>query len=220
MNLLALETATESCSVALRAGKNNFQKKVVAAQKHTTLLLPMIGELLSEAGLRRSDLDAVAFGQGPGSFTGVRLATSIAQGIGLALDVPLIPVSTLATLAQGQKHEKVYAALDARRNQIYCALYARDHGNRMTLQGSEQVIDPGHAPLPPSSGWFGTGTGWKTYPRELAEKLSPYLLDIVPHSFPEAVAMLELACGLAEKGHFVRPELATPVYLRERIIES
>lgn len=220
MNLLAIETATDNCSVALLMGNELIQRQQLAPQQHTALLLPMINEVLAEAGLSRSDLEVVAFGRGPGSFTGVRLAIGVAQGIGMGLDIPLVAISTLAALAQGTGKPRVYAALDARQNEIYCGLYAQDSENRVKPMGQEVVTPPGEAPTIPGNDWFGAGPGWASYAEQLSARLGDQLAGIDPSALPNAKAIAILAKQEALLGKTISPEKAIPTYLRNKVTDG
>src|SRR6476659_5161 len=141
MKLLAFETATEACSVALWIDGDIHERFELAPRRHAELALPWAQALLSECGVARSQLDAIAVGRGPGAFTGVRLAVALAQGIALALDRPVVPVSTLAALAMQAQGERILAAIDARMGEIYVAAFRRD-GHSVIPASDEVVIAP------------------------------------------------------------------------------
>ena len=163
MKLLALETATEACSVAVLVDGELRERFDIAPRRHAELTLPWAEQLLAEAGVARSQLDAIAVGRGPGAFTGVRLAIAVAQGIALALDRPVVPVSTLAALAMRAPAcdgDRVLAAIDARMGEVYVAGYGR-HGDEWTVLGEEVVASPDAVILPgDAGGWLGVGTGF------------------------------------------------------------
>lgn len=215
MNLLALETATESCSAALLTGGKLVARSELAPRRHAELLLPMCEALLAEAGLRRSDLDVVAAGRGPGAFTGVRLAISAAQGIALALDIPVIPVSSLAALAlqAPDNGADALALIDARMGEIYAARYRRTIegvelvGDERVCLASEVSVD---APV------NAIGTGWTSYRDILLERMpAPRWSD--GERYPQAADVARLAEPVAALGGGVAPELALPVYLRDKV---
>ena len=141
MKLLTLDTSTDACSCALSVDGEIGEQSVIAPRQHTTLILPMIDQLLAEAGLKPTQLDGIAFGRGPGSFTGLRIACGITQGIAFAADIPVVPISCLATLAQGayleQGIEKVLASIDARMNEVYFANYFLNQEKIMQLVDEE-----------------------------------------------------------------------------------
>ena len=146
MKLLAIDTATEGCSAALLIDNKMAVRMDVQPRKHAELILPMLDELLSEAGLSVSQLDALAFGRGPGAFTGVRIATGVIQGVAFAADLPVVPVSTLRALAQRTyneyNHTNVLTAFDARMDEVYWAAYQLDDNGLMSLVGEEAVLSP------------------------------------------------------------------------------
>lgn len=217
MNILALETATENCSVALLVGNEILQREHHAPQQHTRLILPFIDALLAAAGLPKSRLDAVAFGRGPGSFTGIRIALAIAQGIGLGLDIPLLPVSTLAALAMGANADKIYAALDARLGEVYCGTFVQDLDQLVSPRSEERVISPDQAPLPVGPGWYGAGSGWGKYGRQLASRLGERLVSMDASVLPQARSTARLAQRDFINQAGVDPAIASPVYLRNRV---
>ncbi|MGL5610034.1 MAG: tRNA (adenosine(37)-N6)-threonylcarbamoyltransferase complex dimerization subunit type 1 TsaB, partial [Aeromonas veronii] len=145
LKILAVDTATEACSAALLVGDKLFSRWEEAPRDHTRKILPMVQAVLEDAGISLSDLDAIAFGRGPGSFTGVRIGISVAQGLAFGAGVPLIGISTLAAMAQGAYRldgaEQVLTAIDARMNEVYFGRYELIDG-RMQLVGDEVVSDP------------------------------------------------------------------------------
>lgn len=220
-NLLALDTSTEACSVALLCGEELFERHLVAPRQHNNLILPMVQEVLTEAGIERSQLDCLAFGCGPGSFTGIRIATSIVQGIGFALDLPVVPVSTLRTLAQGAYREfaatKVLAAIDACINEIYWGCYALGADGAMVAQSAEAVGAPAAIPKPDDPDWLGVGSGWDVYHPILQEKLGTQLQKWLPQRYPMARDVATLALIDYRNGKMVSAEQALLVYLRDNI---
>ena len=163
MKLLAFETSTEACSVAVFADGEVHARFEVAPRRHAELALPWAEALLAEAGIARSRLDAIAVGRGPGAFTGVRLGIAIAQGIALALDVPVVPVSTLATLAAAALRDHpdahVLTAIDARMGEVYVAGYAAG-AQGPTLLDAERVCAPEQVEVAEGDDWIGVGTGF------------------------------------------------------------
>lgn len=221
MKLLAVETATEACSAALVNGEEITERYRIAPRKHAELILPMAQELLSDAGISLSDLDAVAFGRGPGSFTGLRIAAGIVQGIALGTDLPVVPVSTLAALAQGVMNEfsvrNVLAALDARMDELYWGAYTRDQNGLARLQGEEKVGPPEHVSTIESGPWVGAGSGWTEYQVHL-KKLPGIKIDrVILDRFPHAADVALLAVDAFEAGMVVPAESATPEYLRNDV---
>ena len=156
MNILAIETATEACSAALAVDGEIIERYQVAPRRHTQLIHGQMEEVLAETGLALGQLDAIAFGRGPGAFTGVRIATSVVQGVAFALDLPVIPISTLAALAQGCEGDRLLVAIDARMNEVYWGVYRRDQGGLVELVGEERVVAPEQVPCSaagPQNAW-------------------------------------------------------------------
>ena len=218
MNLLAIETATESCSVALLCGERLVTRSEIAPRRHAELLLPMCDEVLAEAGLDRRDLDAIAVGRGPGAFTGVRLAISAAQGIALALDIPVVPVSSLMALAAQAPDNgaDVLAVIDARMGEVYAAVYRRSNGN-LEAVGEETVGRADALHLPPSTALNVIGTGWTSY----REALTTILASAPPWAdgdrYPQAADIARIAAPIAAAGGGIAAEQALPVYLRDKV---
>ncbi|SDT93680.1 tRNA (adenosine(37)-N6)-threonylcarbamoyltransferase complex dimerization subunit type 1 TsaB [Halopseudomonas salegens] len=214
--LLALDTATEACSAALLHKGQVYSRLVEAPREHAQRLLPMIDELLAEAGIGLSDIDALAFGRGPGAFTGVRIATGMVQGLALALDKPVLPVSNLAMLAQqawrlyGSEH--VCAAIDARMDEVYWGCYQLQ-GETMQLHGMERVSAPEQVSLAEGmSDPSGAGTGW-----QYADRLAVQVNQSWPQMLPNAEDLLSLALVDWEAGKGVDAAAAQPVYLRDQV---
>ncbi|GIZ11220.1 tRNA (adenosine(37)-N6)-threonylcarbamoyltransferase complex dimerization subunit type 1 TsaB [Pseudomonas sp. NCCP-436] len=216
--LLALDTATEACSVALLHDGRVLSHYEVAPRLHAQRLLPIIRQLLGEAGITPGALDAIAFGRGPGAFTGVRIAVGVVQGLAFALDRPVLPVSNLALLAQRalREHgaEQVAAAIDARMDEVYWGCYRAESGE-MRLCGKEAVLPPEQAEVPRGSQgrWFGAGTGWGTYGKRIF--LQPAGQDgaMLPH----AEDLLSLARFAWGRGEALPADQAQPVYLRDQV---
>jgi tRNA threonylcarbamoyladenosine biosynthesis protein TsaB len=219
MNLLAIETSTEACSVALVHGDQLIARSEVAPRRHAELVLPMADGLLAEAGLGRHALDAIAVGRGPGAFTGVRLAISLAQGMALALDRPVVTVSSLAALAleAPEGAGAILAVIDARMGEIYAASYRRGDDGGLVALDDERVCAPETLALPAAEGWHVVGTGWATYADVLRGRLSGPVVSERGHAYPQAEHVAELAVREWRAGHALAPELALPVYLRDKV---
>lgn len=215
--LLALDTATEACSVALLHDGQRYSRYEVIPRLHAQRLLPMVQEVIAEAGITLAAVDAIAFGRGPGAFTGVRIAAGVMQGLAFALDKPVLPVSSLAMLAQRAWRERgvtrVAAAIDARMNEVYWGCYRLEEGE-MRLAGAEAVLAPERVELPrvASGDWFGAGTGWD-YAERLAVPVSGHDASLLPH----AEDMLSLAEFAWQRGEAIEASLAQPVYLRDNV---
>lgn len=218
MKLLAFETATEACSVALYVDGQVLERFEIAPRRHAELSLPWAEELLAEAGVARSQLDGIALGRGPGAFTGVRLAIAIAQGIALALDRPLIPVSTLQVLALRAPADavQVLASIDARMGEVYVARQVRVQG-QWQLQGEERVCAPEAVSLPEATRWFGVGTGFGAGGGVLATRLAAQLDGVDAQALPRASDVLALAVPAFARGEVMAPERVEPAYLRDNV---
>ncbi len=223
MKLLAFETATEACSVALWLDGEVRERFEIAPRRHAELALPWAQQLLAEAGIARSQLDAIAVGRGPGAFTGVRLAIAIAQGIALGLDRPVIPVSTLAVLAGGAGQGRVIAAIDARMGEVYLGAFARDGDDLVACTG-EVVIDPVAATLPEAicdgpvgESWQGVGTGFAAVGGALGARLGTLVSDVDATALPHAGDLVRLAVREFARGGACAPEQAEPAYLRNHV---
>ena len=161
MKILAIETATEACSAALLIDGKIIERYQVQPRMHSQLILPMMNELLAEAGVALTALDAIAFGRGPGAFTGVRIAVGVAQGAAFAADLPVVPVSTLAALAQRGFREsggrRLLPAYDARMQEVYWAAYEVDAQGLVSIRVADEVSAPDQVTLPDGEGWQGVG---------------------------------------------------------------
>ena len=219
MNLLAIETSTESCSAAVLVDERLFVRSELAPRRHAELLLPMCEELLAEAGVKRRDLDAIAVGCGPGAFTGVRLAISVAQGIALALDIPIVTVSSLAALAMQAPDNSalILAVIDARMGEVYAGAFRRTADGLVESIGAESVGDASVLQLPESAAWNVVGSGWATYRDVLAAPLPAAPLWADGECYPQATDVARLAAPLARAGRGVAAEHALPVYLRDKV---
>ncbi len=217
MKLLAFDTASEWCSAALLIDGAVRFRAVHAGQTHSSLLAPMLGELLAEAGLSYRQLDGLAFGCGPGSFTGLRIACGVAQGLALGADLPVLGVSTLEALAEeaGEGADAVLACLDARMNEVYAGLYRRQDDGWQLVDGP-RVCPPRDVPLPEIAGCVGAGSGFAAYP-VLGERMQGHLAGTVPDAIPHARAIARLAAPRFLAGAFGPPETAEPVYVRNKV---
>lgn len=224
MRLLALETATEACSVALWLGGECRERYQIAPRAHAELILPMAEALLQEAGLRLTALDAVAFGRGPGAFTGVRVATAVAQALGFAAELPVVPISTLAVLAQGALREgpgdRVLAMLDARMGELYWGAFTLA-GGVARAQGLECVARPERVPTPAPGHWLAVGSGWPVHRAALTARFGTALCLrwLAQPAYPRASDLAPLAAAALAAGEARDPAEAQPVYLRDRVAE-
>lgn len=212
MRLAAIETSTEWCSLALwRDGELSAIERR-AGNRHSEMALPMLQRLLEAAQLSFAQLDAVAFGAGPGSFTGLRIACALAQGLAFARALPVLGVSSLEALAHESGARRVLACLDARMHEVYYAALEKDaSGWRETI--AAQCIAPERVPAPQGDGWVGCGNGFSAYEEMLRDKV-PVLK---PEIHPSAVAVAELAAPRFAAGEGVDAALAAPRYVREKV---
>ena len=216
MNVLALDTSTEYCSCALRAGGEVRQRLALAGQTHSRLLLPMVSELLAEAGLTLGQLHGIAVAVGPGSFTGVRIAAAVGQGLAFGAGLPVAAVGTLDALAWGTGAGRVLACTDARMGEVYAAAFLRADGNLLAAAGP-QVSPPGQVTRPDSSGWCGVGSGFARHAEALAVRLEGCLSRVLPDVHPEARHVLGLALAREPAGFGAPPESLVPLYVRDKV---
>lgn len=219
MNLLALETATECCCVALSCDGEIIARSEYAPRRHAELLLPMCEEVLAEGGISRRQLDAIAVGRGPGAFTGVRLAISAAQGMALALDLPVIPVSSLAALALDAANDghPILAVIDARMGEIYAGAFERGNDGLVAAITAETVGGADRLSLPRPGPWHVIGSGWDSYRETLLEQLQFVPISAEGQRFPQAAAVVRLAARELAAGNSVAAEFAMPTYLRDKV---
>jgi tRNA threonylcarbamoyladenosine biosynthesis protein TsaB len=218
MRILALETATEACSVALWVDGAILERFELAPRRHAELVLPMADALLAEAGIGKRQLDAIAVGRGPGAFTGIRLAIAVAQGLALALDRPVLPVSTLAALAMGHRGQAlpILALLDARMGEVYAGAFAPDADGLVTAVGEEAVLPPGSVAAP-SARFVGIGTGFGAHVDALRARFADRLHSMDPDALPHAADLVRLAARDLAAGNGVDPQDAQPIYLRDKV---
>ncbi|NWG39398.1 MAG: tRNA (adenosine(37)-N6)-threonylcarbamoyltransferase complex dimerization subunit type 1 TsaB [Hydrogenophilaceae bacterium] len=214
MNILGIETSTEYCSLALWKEGEAVSRSELAGQRHSEILLPMIDALLKEQDCRLRDLDALAFGAGPGSFTGVRIAACVAQGLALGAGIPVLPVCTLEALAEASGQEKVAAALDARLDEVYFAAYERQ-GDRWHEIVSPCLSSVSDLPTLPGSGWTGVGTGFAVPDGALGRHLR--LSGVHGDAVPQAEAIVALGARMLMAGAWRDPAEAQPIYLRDKV---
>jgi tRNA threonylcarbamoyladenosine biosynthesis protein TsaB len=221
MKLLAIDTSGEACSAALLMDDQVEQRLSRQPRRHGDFILGMMEDLLGQAGLKLGELDALAFGRGPGSFTGVRIATAVIQGAAFGADLAVVPVSTLAALAQGhyrvQGCERSLPALDARMGELYWGCYVLDEAGLMRPAAEEQVAAPEDVVLPYGGSWRGVGSGWAACGEALRRRLASALLTYDPAAICEAQDVARLAAADFAAGRFVAAERALPVYLRDRV---
>lgn len=218
MKILAIDTATEACSVALYTDEGCQEIFEVIPRQHTERVLPMVDECLRSAGLALSQINAIAFDSGPGSFTGVRVGTSVAQGLAFTHDLPVIGVSSLAALAQlafrAENKPKVLSAIDARMNEVYWGCYQLE-GEIMHLTGQEKVSPV--AEVIQDGQWHCQGSGWDTFKTELTGLNQVNVSSSTPGCLPHAQDIALLAADLYQQGKMVSAENAIPTYIRDEV---
>jgi tRNA threonylcarbamoyladenosine biosynthesis protein TsaB len=219
MNILAIETSTEACSVALLTDAGLVARSEIAPRLHAQRVLPMCDEVFAEAGIARTGLDAIAVGRGPGAFTGVRLAIAAAQGLALALDIPVVPVSSLAALALGAPDNGVpiLSVIDARMGEIYVGTFRRMKDGLVEALGPERVCAADALDLDPDEAWNVIGSGWLAYADPIRGRLPSAPVWAEGAHYPQAAAVARLAAGPARRGEGVTAEQALPVYLRDKV---
>jgi tRNA threonylcarbamoyladenosine biosynthesis protein TsaB len=216
MRILSIETSTEYCSVALWQDGAVRERCELVGQKHSEVLILMLDALLKDAGCRIQDVDGIAFGKGPGSFTGVRIACGVAQGLALGADVGVVGVCTLQALAEASGKEKVIAALDARMGESYLAAYEKRAGEWATAI-EPCLCKPGDAPQVAGDGWFGAGSGFTVNDAALSRHYGKQLIGADAQAVPQAAAVAQIAAVEFARGNAVDAALALPLYLRDKV---
>ncbi|MBV8030999.1 MAG: tRNA (adenosine(37)-N6)-threonylcarbamoyltransferase complex dimerization subunit type 1 TsaB [Betaproteobacteria bacterium] len=212
MRFAALETSSDWCSVALSVEGRIFSLERLAPNRHSELVLPMLQSLLEEAKLAVADLEAVAFGAGPGAFTGLRIACGLAQGLALPRGLPVVPVSSFEAIAQGSGAERVVACIDARMREVYYAALERRRDS-WTEVVAPSCVAPEAAPMPQGNGWIGCGSGFAAFPDILAGRLS----ITIPSMHPNAFSVAEIAARRIAAGEVMDAADALPVYVRDKV---
>ncbi len=219
MKILALETSTEHCSLALWLDGEILVRAVPAQERHSQVILPLLQALLADAQVRLTQLNGIAFGAGPGSFTGLRIACGIAQGLAFGANLPVVGISDLMALAEASNCPKVIAILDARMGEIYHAVYERraDQWQELSAPG---LYLPQHAPAVSAGGWVGVGSGFNAHKEVLllryAEQFSEINADLVPHA--KEIAILGAQALLNGRG--LAPDDARPIYIRDKVAQT
>lgn len=218
-NIIAIDTSSEYCSVALWQNRAIQQKCILAERAHAQIILPMLDELLNENKMRLDDIEYLAFGAGPGSFTGVRIASALLQGLGLGLNLPIVPISTLAAIAQQAYREfgakQCMSALDARMGEIYLGYYQYHDAGVMQLVQAEQVINPAQIIFPEAGQWFGVGPGFEAYDEIISQQATKFLVGMHKGCYPQAKYIAELAASSLKDNKYVSVDNLEPIYLRD-----
>jgi len=216
MRFVALDSSTEWCSAALYCDGEIAALERRADHRHGELLLPMVERLLAQAGLGTQDLDGIAFGAGPGAFTGLRIACGLAQGLAFTRNLPVVGVSSLEALAEAAGAERVVACLDARMHEVYCAAYLRrDEG--WAVRHAPTCLPPAALDALPEGDWVGAGSGFAVYREALTARLGGALKQLLPGLRPNAYAVARLAAARFARGEAVDPAAALPLYLRDKV---
>lgn len=216
MNILALDTSTEHCSVALWRDGAVHERAVHAGQGHSEILTDMVDAVLAEGGLRLNRVDGIAYGQGPGSFTGLRIACAVAQGLAFPADIPLAGIGTLHAMALACGAAKVLCCLDARMQEIYHAAYVRE-GDTYREVSPPRVCAPAAAPQLPDDGWTGCGSGFVTYHGLLRQRYGAVLARVADDVYPHARDIARLAAPVFAAGQGIPAEEAAPLYIRDKV---
>jgi len=224
MNLLAIDTATEACSAALLLDHQWIERFEIAPRQHNQLILGMVQSVLDEADLSLNALDGIAFGAGPGSFTGIRIAAGVAQGLAFGLGLHVAPISTLKAMAfeafSKNPHELAAVAIDARMEEIYWGVYRRHTDGFLHALIEDQVIRPEDVLMPDGKNMLAVGTGWATYGDLLTAKTQTLNTLIEPQTFPRASAIAQLGAIVLANEEGVPPESVLPLYLRNNVAKK
>jgi tRNA threonylcarbamoyladenosine biosynthesis protein TsaB len=216
MKLLVIDTSTEWCSAALWLDGRILARRVLAEQRHSSLLLPMVDELLRESTISLRQLDGIGYGAGPGSFTGLRIACAVTQGLALGADLPVGGVSTLESIAEQTGAEQVLAVLDARMAEVYWAAYQRAGAGWYCVTEPALAL-PESVSVPDGGDWVGAGNGFAALGEALRPRLAAQLTRIDHTLMPDAAAMAVLAAQAFERGEGMDAALAAPIYLRDKV---
>jgi len=216
MKLLAFDASTAFLSIALQIDEHLETLDIEAGQTASQLILPQIQLLLDKARFSLSDLDGIAFGAGPGSFTGVRIACGVAQGLAFGANLPVVGVNVLTALAEASGAERVIAASDARMGEVYHAAYIR-RANGWVETHAAGVYKPEAVPAVEGDDWVGVGTAWKVYGEKLHDQYRQQVLKTLPEMTPKAAAILRLALPIFERGEANCASEAKPIYIRNRV---
>jgi tRNA threonylcarbamoyladenosine biosynthesis protein TsaB len=216
VNLVALETSTEYCSLALSRGAALFECNFHAGQRHSEFALPALRELLQQAGLEMRAIEGIAFGAGPGSFTGLRIACGLAQGLALPGNLPVAGIGTLLALAENCGAANVIACLDARMGEVYHAVYRRSGDDWIEVH-APALYKPEDVPEVEGGEWFGCGSGFRVHGPALARCYGDRLSRTDADAVPNAVAVLHLAARVFAAGAGIDAAAAVPLYIRDKV---
>jgi tRNA threonylcarbamoyladenosine biosynthesis protein TsaB len=218
MKILAIETSTDFGTCALLTDGLIDQRACPPGRPHSESLLPLVRQLMSDHGTGFAQLDALAFGAGPGAFTGLRVACGVVQGLAVGAGLPVVPVCGLEAMAATVDESRVLSLLDARMGEVYAAAYERRDAN-LELQGGIRVGPPATLDLPASGNWIACGNALAAYP-ELAGRLHAAGFMLHPEILPQAAAVARLAAHRLAQGAGIDPALAAPLYVRDKVAKT
>lgn len=223
--LLAVETSSEACSVALMLGQETIAREFHEPRRHAELLLPAVREVLAESGLALADLDAIAFGRGPGSFTSLRIGIGVVQGLAWGADIGVVPVSSLAALARGaaRRHgckggARVVTAMDARMGEVFHAKFEVSDGGDVKVIGGEHVAPPAALTVSPAGDWIAAGNGFQRFPE--LERLGHSMVAVYTQLWPSAREVADLAGYWLTTNQALPAHQAQPVYIRDHVADK
>lgn len=217
MKILSLDTSTELCSVALWLDGATLVREELAGQRHSELVLPMVRDVLAEAGLGLKALDGIAFGEGPGSFTGLRIGCGVAQGLAFGANLPVAGVCTLLALAESTEAERAIACLDARMGEVYHAVYEKDEGGGWKTLSAPGLSLPQDAPEVAGERWTGCGNGFAAYGEALRSRYAGRLAVVLPEALPHAAVIARLGAARFQQGLGRDAAEAAPLYIRNKV---
>lgn len=216
MNILALDTSGDFCSVALWRDGAIEDREVAAGQRQSGLILDMVHGLLSDCGACLADIDGIAFGAGPGAFTGLRVACGVVQGLAMGIDKPVVGINTLLAVAEASGAARAVCCLDARMHEVYHAAFERVQGAWRTVHDAA-VCAAGDVPLLPGPGWTGCGNGFAVHRDALLQRYGAQLSTVNAALHPRAREVAQLAAPIFARGGGARAENAAPLYVRDKV---
>ncbi len=217
MKILAIDTATEYCSAAALVNGTIIDAGEKMERGHSDHILAMVQQVLDDSGIALNDCDAIAFNKGPGSFTGIRIGTGIAQGLAFGEDLPVVPVSSLQALALQSPGGYIATAIDARMGQIYWASFKRTGQHQLEPLTVESVLKPDAVTLDRNYRWTAIGSGWDRYGKSMKEALPDVEIDVLSERYPQAKDVALLAAEIFSAGGAVAPEFGFPEYIRNQV---
>lgn len=218
MKILAIDTVTESCSVAILDGDAEFQRCEIQAAGHSKLILKMVEEALAESENELGDMDVIAVDTGPGSFAGVRIGLGVAQGLAYGTDLSVIGICSLEVMAASVNSRIVVPAIDARMNQIYCGMYEAKENARPLVLHESVVVNPNAIPFDVNQDYYGLGSGWDTYSSDIKNCLGKRNVEIISGYYPEAKFLARIA-QYAGLDSAVNPMVLQATYVRNDVAQ-